>query len=376
MEAVVARWHTLIVVGTRPELIKLAPVIDECRRRETLRVTVCFTGQHVELVAPVAEYFGVVPDVCDCMESVDSLATCAARMLAAMDAQLAQFKPDCVVAQGDTTSVLCAALAAFYRRVPLVHVEAGLRTHNLAAPWPEEMNRRVATLAATLHCAPTPKAVQNLLAEGVPSTDIDLTGNTVIDALLATVRRERDRSRYWAAKHAMLGSRRMVLITGHRRENHGDGLRSVCAAIQRLALFYRDVVFLYVLHPNPQVCGPVTEYLAGRENIYLLRPVRYPEFVWLMDRSTLIITDSGGVQEEAPSLAKPVLVTRESTERPESVACGIAKLVGTDVDTILNEVSKLLDGNGKLAEAVKNPYGDGKAAGRVVDAISRRFSLD
>jgi UDP-N-acetylglucosamine 2-epimerase (non-hydrolysing) len=366
-----ARLHALVAVGTRPEVIKLAPVIAECRRRQNeIRLTVCLSGQHRELVQPTAEYFGIAPDIdLGVMVEGQSLAALTARLLTSLDSIIGQHAPDCAIAQGDTTTVLCTALAAFYRRVPLVHVEAGLRTGDLSAPWPEEMNRRVTTLATFLHCAPTKGAQRNLLAEGVASERIVVTGNTVIDALLATVRRERGNAAHWAAKYPMLGSRRMVLITGHRRENHGAGLVAICAAILELAKRYREVAFLLPVHPNPHVRQAVLAGLSNGENIFLLPPVAYPEFVWLMDRSSLIITDSGGVQEEAPSLGKPVLVTRASTERPESLDCGAAKLVATNVDALLCEASKVLDGSSKWAEARRNPYGDGSAAKRIVDAM-------
>jgi UDP-N-acetylglucosamine 2-epimerase (non-hydrolysing) len=376
VEAVVARLHVATVLGTRPEAIKLAPVIAELRRRTSeFRSTVCFTGQHDELFWPIARYFDISPDVeLEGGKRGATIAESAARMLAGLDALLDRLVPDCVLAQGDTTSVLATALAAFYRRMPFVHVEAGLRTGNLAAPWPEEMNRRVATLATTLHCAPTPRAVQNLLAEGVADGDIVLTGNTVVDALLATVRRERNNRELWAGKYAMLGSRPMVLVTGHRRENQGAGLRAVCQAIRTLSEQCPNVAFLYPVHANPQVQQPVAELLGGRANVYQLPPVGYPEFVWLMDRSTLIVTDSGGVQEEAPSLGRPLLITRTCTERNEAVECGTAVLVGTDSEKIAVEARRILDGERKLSDAVKNPYGDGSAARRIVDALAQRFS--
>jgi UDP-N-acetylglucosamine 2-epimerase (non-hydrolysing) len=372
----VARLHVVVVLGTRPEAIKLAPVIEELRRRPaTFRVTICFTGQHEELLRPIAEYFGIVPDVdLKCLVRGDSLAAGAARVLTAVDGALAESAPDCVVVQGDTTTVVCAALAAFYRQVPLVHVEAGLRTYDLNAPWPEELNRRVATLTAWLHCAPTPGAVASLRAEGVAAERIVMTGNTVVDALLATLRRERENHVFWEAKYPRLKSRPMVLITGHRRENHGQGVLSLCSAINMLSERYPNTMFFFPVHPNPRVCEPVRRILRMRENLCLSPPVTYPEFVWLMDRSTFIITDSGGVQEEAPSLAKPVLVTRESTERPEAVACGVAKLVGADADAIVSEARKILDGEAKLAEAIRNPYGDGRAAERIVEAMMRQLS--
>lgn len=376
MAALMARLHVLVVLGTRPEAIKLAPVIAECRRRQDeFRLTICFSGQHRELVAPVADYFGIEPDVdLASMSCGQSLADLTAALIAGLDGVIGRLAPDCVVAQGDTTTVLATALAAFYRRAPLVHVEAGLRTGDFSAPWPEELNRRVAALAACLHCAPTPGAARNLLAEGIPASRIVVTGNTVIDALLATVRRERTNARQWAAKYPMLDSRRMVLVTGHRRENLGEGLKAICAAVRTLAERFKNVAFVYPVHLNPQVRDPVRHYLADRENIHLLPPIAYPEFVWLMDRSSLVITDSGGVQEEAPSLGKPVLVTRASTERPEAIACGRAALVGTNIKAIVNRASELLNADTAAAEVTESPFGDGQAARRIVDAIACRFS--
>lgn len=363
-----ARLQVLVVFGTRPEAIKLAPVIAECRRRaDEVAVTVCATGQHQELVRPIVEYFGIYPDIdLAMMEPGQTLAKLTARMLDALDGAFSRLMPDCVVAQGDTTTVLCAALSAFYRRIPLVHVEAGLRSGTLSAPWPEELNRRIATLGAALHCAPTQQAADNLRAEQVPAGDVFLTGNTVIDALLQTVQRERGNGQLWKSKHAALGDRRAVLITAHRRENHGDGLRDLCAAIVLLAERFPDVEFVYPVHPNPQVCGPVARLLAGRSNIHLIAPVAYAEFVWLMDRATLIITDSGGVQEEGPSLGKPVLVTRDCTERPEAVACGLARLVGANTDRIVDGAREILEGRWRASAGVHNPYGDGRAAERIV----------
>lgn len=369
-----ATLHALVVFGTRPEAIKLAPVIAECRRRaDEITTTVCFTGQHRELVLPLAKYFHISPDIeFAAMRPGQSLTQLAARLLRDLDSVLASAKPDCVVAQGDTTTVLCAALAAFYHRVTLVHVEAGLRGGDLEAPWPEEFNRRVATLATALHCAPTQGAARNLLAEGVPSHAVYLTGNTVIDALLQTVERERANGSCWARKYRALGDRRVVLVTGHRRENQGQGLCAVCAAVGLLAGRFPDVEFVYPVHPNPQVYEPVRRMLAGRANIHLVPPVTYPEFVWMMDRSTFIITDSGGIQEEAPSLGKPVLVTRDQTERPEAVARGFARLVGTDTNRIVHEATALLEGRRRLRCNVNNPFGDGRAAERVVELMVER----
>jgi UDP-N-acetylglucosamine 2-epimerase (non-hydrolysing) len=373
----VAKLRILLTFGTRPEAIKMAPVVLECSRRtDTIEPIVCVSGQHREMLAQVTNYFGIRHDVdLDLMTPGQTLAAFMARCLTGLDDVLARFQPDCLVAQGDTTTVMAAALAAFYRHVPFVHVEAGLRTGNLQAPWPEEMNRRIATLATTLHCAPTRWAADNLLVEGVAADAIHVTGNTVIDALLATAERERANTEHWQSAYSFLGHRRLVLITGHRRESFGEGFQRICQAIRRLADQYPEVVFLYPVHLNPLVSGPVRTCLGGQQNIYLTPPVSYPEFVWLMDRSTLILTDSGGVQEEAPSLGKPVLVMRDTTERPEAIEAGVAELVGTSVEKIVRSVSSLLTGPAECSRrrTLNNPYGDGHAAERIVDLVVERF---
>jgi UDP-N-acetylglucosamine 2-epimerase (non-hydrolysing) len=366
----VGKFRPLLLFGTRPEAIKMAPVVHECLRRAgEVAPIVGLTGQHRELLSQVVDYFAIQPDYdLALMRPRQSLADLTGRCLRALDAVLAESRPDCVVAQGDTTTVLAASMAAFYRHVPFMHVEAGLRTGSLQAPWPEEFNRRVASLTAALHFAPTPRAAANLLAEGVPADLVHVTGNPVIDALLWTVRRERGNRRGRQRQFAQLGRRRVVLITGHRRESFGEGLANVCAAIAALSERFREVEFVYPVHLNPNVQGPVRRILGGRPNVHLLPPVSYPEFVWLMDRSTLILTDSGGVQEEAPSLRKPVLVTRDVTERPEAVEAGMAELVGTSQETIVDRVALLLTDAAAYArrQTDANPYGDGKAARRIV----------
>jgi len=285
-----------------------------------------------------------------------------------LDEVLLRYTPDCVVAQGDTTTVLAAALAAFYRRIPLVHVEAGLRTHNLLAPWPEELNRRIASIATSVHCAPTVRAADALKAEGMPASTVHVTGNTVIDALQETLKREMRNVEQWRRKYTGLGDRQVILITGHRRESFGPGLRNICQAVAKLARRFTTCEFVYPIHLNPNVREPVRGILLGTKNIHLLPPVTYPEFVWLMHRSTLILTDSGGVQEEAPSLGKPVLVMRETTERPEAIEAGAARLVGTSVERIFKEVTLLLTDPASYAasQVSQNLYGDGCAAQRIV----------
>ncbi|HVC94386.1 MAG TPA: UDP-N-acetylglucosamine 2-epimerase (non-hydrolyzing) [Pirellulales bacterium] len=373
------RLRTLLTFGTRPEAIKMAPLVQECRRRvDRIEPIVCVTGQHREMLAQVTDYFGIVPDVdLALMRPNQSLAELTSRCLTGLDEVLDRYQPDCVVAQGDTTTVMAASLAAFYRRIPFVHVEAGLRTFDMQSPWTEEMNRRVAGLVAALHCAPTRRAADNLLAERVPAETVHVTGNTVIDALLWTVDRERGRDAVWRRKYATLGERRMVLVTGHRRENFGGGMESLCRAIATLAKRFANVEFVYPVHLNPNVREPVHRLLAGPGNVHLVEPAPYPEFVWLMDRSTLILTDSGGVQEEAPSLKKPVLVMRDTTERPEALEAGAVELVGTAAVKIISRVSLLLSDPAayRSRQLDANPYGDGRAAQRIVDLMLQRIAV-
>ena len=286
----------LLVLGTRPEAIKMAPVIRECQQRDGIEPIVCFTGQHREMVAQVAEYFGIAADVdLDLMRPNQTLASLTSRCIDGLDEAVRHHAPDCIVGQGDTTTVMAASMVAFYHRIPFVHVEAGLRTGDMYAPWPEEFNRRVASLVAGLHCAPTQKSAENLRFEGVSPQQIHVTGNTVIDALLWAIERERDNSEHWAARYPQLCRSRMVLITGHRRENFGDGFSNICHAIAHLAEQFADVDFVYPVHLNPNVSGPVNGALGGLQNVHLVPPASYPEFVWLMDRADLILTDSGGV---------------------------------------------------------------------------------
>ncbi len=365
----------MFVIGTRPEAIKLSPVVLACARCDGIaRTTVCTTGQHREMLSPVMEYFGVAAEVdLALMQPNQTLADLTARALRGVRGALVDLRPDCVVVQGDTTTAMAAALAAFYEQVPLVHVEAGLRTGNLLAPWPEELNRRIVTLAAGLHCAPTQRAANALTAEGVSPARIHLTGNTVVDALMWTLARERQNDAHWRQKHVELGDAPLVLITGHRRENFGGGLERLCQALLQLSTQFPATQFLYPVHLNPNVQGPVRAALSGRANVHLAPPAAYPEFVWLMDRAALILTDSGGVQEEAPSLGTPVLVMRDATERPEALASGLVELVGTSVERIVERTGKLLAGPSSQARrSAANPYGDGRAAERIVQLIVER----
>jgi UDP-N-acetylglucosamine 2-epimerase (non-hydrolysing) len=365
------RRRVLIVVGTRPEAVKLAPVIRALRECSAeFETIVCLSGQHRELLAPLVEYFDLRPDVdLSDAEPHRSLSELAGRCLQRLDDELARRSPDWVVVQGDTTTAAAAAMAAFYRQVRVVHVEAGLRTGNLAGPFPEEFNRRVVALAAALHCAPTERAAANLRAEGIADERIVVTGNTAIDALLWTVAKQSSECGMRNAE----SDARTVLITAHRRENIGPGLANICEAVRRLATAYPDHRFLWPVHPNPLVESPIRAALEDLANVELVPPCDYPQFVAWMSRTVLILTDSGGVQEEAPSLRKPVLVLRSETERPEGVEAGCAELVGTDVERIVDRAAHYLDAvrRGELRPQVANPYGDGHAAERIVAALRR-----
>lgn len=375
-ERTLNRLRVLLVMGTRPEAIKMAPVVSACKARSAeIEPIVCFTGQHREMLAQVADYFQIKADInLDLMRPNQTLSSLTARCLEQLDRTLNTYEPDCVVAQGDTTTVMVASLVSFYHRLPFVHVEAGLRTGNILSPWPEELNRCVAGLTASLHCAPTEDAANHLRTAGVTEENILVTGNTVIDALLNTVERERTRSEFWERQFPMLAGGRMVLITGHRRENFGQGMENICQAITTLATSFPEVDFVYPVHLNPNVRNVVERRLRGRENLHLIEPQAYPAFVWLMDRSSLILTDSGGVQEEAPSLRKPVVVMRDTTERPEAVAAGAAELVGTSPEAIATSVSDLLENPEWYAarQIEHNPYGDGTASRQIVQAMLDR----
>lgn len=362
---------TLIVFGTRPEAIKMAPVVKELQRRnDRFEVHICVTGQHREMLDQVLDIFDIIPDYdLNVMQSGQDLYDISSRILLGMREVLSEIKPDLVLVHGDTSTSTFAALAAFYQQIPVGHVEAGLRTGNIYSPWPEEMNRQLNGRLCTWHFAPTEYARQNLMAEGINAEHIAVTGNTVIDAL------------HWVAasgkaKAPQFGrdeSRRMVLITGHRRENFGDGMKHICQAINALAEWFKDIDFVYPIHLNPNIHIPVHEIVDGNlRNIYLLEPLNYLEFVGMMKQCTLVLTDSGGIQEEAPAFGKPVLVMRDTTERPEAVGAGTARLVGTNKETIVAAVSELLtnaDAYHAMAHAA-NPFGDGHAAERIADFIA------
>jgi UDP-N-acetylglucosamine 2-epimerase len=363
-----------IVVGTRPELIKIMPVLLALRARAGFAPTLVVTAQHREMADQTCAAFGIEPDVdLDLMRPEQTPAEVAARVTAAVQATLARSRPEAVLVHGDTTTCLAAALAAFYERVPVGHVEAGLRTYDLSAPWPEEMNRRLTDPLCRWCFAPTERAAANLRAERIPAENVFLTGNTVVDALLLALRRVRERPpAIPGLPDSLLAGRRLVLVTGHRRESFGAPLRELCAGLREIARRHPDVAVVYPVHLNPNVLGPVNETLGGAERIHLLAPLDYLAFVALLERATLIVTDSGGIQEEAPTLRKPVLVTREATERPEAVERGLARLVGTSRERLVAEASRLLEDPAAYAAmtAGSNPYGDGRAAERIVDVLA------
>lgn len=367
-----------VILGTRPEAIKLAPVILALKSHTHLTCRVCVTAQHRQMLDQVLDIFGIVPDVdLNLMQPGQTLGGLTARAIAAMDQYLSEEKPDAVLVQGDTTTVLCGALAAFYHKIPIGHVEAGLRTGNMSSPWPEEANRVLTTRLARWHFAPTEMNRQNLLREGISDDHIFVTGNTVIDALFLALRKAKEVPPRILGlpgeSIACLGGKRMVLITGHRRENFGDGFENICHAIAELAASFPDVEFIYPVHLNPNVREPVQRILGTHvaPNIYLIEPQGYLQFVTLMNRANLILTDSGGVQEEAPSLGKPVLVMRDTTERPEAVLAGTVRLIGVSRTRIVGEVAALLtktETNNAMSRK-HNPYGDGMSSKRIVEQM-------
>lgn len=378
----------MLVFGTRPEAIKMAPLVKEFQKYpEKFETIVCVTGQHREMLDQVLHIFEIVPDYdLNIMKQGQDLYDVTARVLMGMRDVLKEAQPDVVLVHGDTTTSMAAALAAFYQQIPVGHVEAGLRTHNIYSPWPEEMNRQITGRIATYHFAPTPLSKQNLLAEGVKEEHIYVTGNTVIDALYMIVdkikkNKELDTELEGLLKRAgydvnrLAGEKKLVLITGHRRENFGVGFIHMCTAIKDLTQKYPDVDFVYPMHLNPNVRKPIHEVfgedLSNLGNMFFIEPLEYLSFVYLMEKSTIVLTDSGGIQEEAPGLGKPVLVMRDTTERPEALEAGTVKLVGTDYDKIVVEVSTLLDNQEyyeKMSKAV-NPYGDGLACNRIIKIL-------
>ena len=380
----------MLVFGTRPEAIKMAPLVKEFQRRSSeFETIVCVTGQHREMLDQVLRIFEITPDYdLNIMKQGQDLYDVTSRVLLGMRDVLREAKPDVVLVHGDTTTSTAAALAAFYQQIPVGHVEAGLRTHNIYSPWPEEMNRQITGRIATYHFSPTSLSRQNLLDEGVLDIKITVTGNTVIDALywvVGKIKSSEQLSNDLSATlldagydtHRLSDGRKLVLITGHRRENFGDGFIQMCTAIKDLTQKYPQVDFVYPMHLNPNVRKPIHEVfgedLSGLGNMFFIEPLEYLSFVYLMEKSTIVLTDSGGIQEEAPGLGKPVLVMRDTTERPEALSAGTVHLVGTDYDKIVSEVSMLLDDTAcyeRMSKAV-NPYGDGKACQRIIDVLSK-----
>lgn len=376
----------MLVFGTRPEAIKMAPLVKEFQNHPAeFETIVCVTGQHREMLDQVLRIFEITPDFdLNIMKQGQDLYDVTARVLTGMRDVLREARPDVVLVHGDTTTSTAAALAAFYQQIAVGHVEAGLRTHNIYSPWPEEMNRQLTSRMATFNFAPTPLSRENLLAEGIDEAKITVTGNTVIDALYWVVNKIKSAPGFNAeisdrlreAGYDVDRNRRIVLITGHRRENFGDGFISMCSAIKLLTEKYPEVDFVYPMHLNPNVRKPIHEVfgndLSNLGNMFFIEPLEYLSFVYLMEKSTIVLTDSGGIQEEAPGLGKPVLVMRDTTERPEALSAGTVRLVGTDRSKIIGEVSKLLDDSAHYAamsQAV-NPYGDGRACSRIVAALA------
>jgi UDP-N-acetylglucosamine 2-epimerase (non-hydrolysing) len=369
------RKKMLFCFGTRPEAIKLAPVIEEFSKRSRFDVRVCVTSQHREMLDQVIDLFGITPDYdLDLMRPDQTLEKLTGAVVASMCEILAEERPDCVIVQGDTTTTFACSLAAYYKRISVVHVEAGLRTYNKFAPFPEEMNRQMTSRLADWHFSPTMRASKALRREGVPRKQIFMVGNTVIDALLSVVEKARANDGVFRQRlNTIAYAKRILLVTGHRRENFGRGLRDICHALRLLAETDPRLDVVYPVHRNPNVQEPVRKLLSGVSNIHLIPPQDYLTFVWLLDRSHIVLTDSGGVQEEAPSLGKPVLVTRDNTERPEAVEAGVARLVGTDPGKIVAEVQQLLHDERayKAMSRAQNPYGDGTSSRQIADVLVR-----
>ena len=382
----------MLVFGTRPEAIKMAPLVKEFQKQpKRVETVVCVTGQHREMLDQVLKIFDIKPDYdLNIMKQGQDLYDVTARVLTGMRDVLKEVKPDVVLVHGDTTTSTAAALAAFYQQIPVGHVEAGLRTHNIYSPWPEEMNRLLTGRLATYHFSPTPLSRNNLIKESVDDRNIIITGNTVIDApywVLDKIKNNKELdneledilSKAGYDVNRLNNGKKLVLITGHRRENFGDGFINMCTAIKDLTVKYPDLDFVYPMHLNPNVRKPIHEVfgenLSGLKNMFFIEPLEYLSFVYLMEKSSIVLTDSGGIQEEAPGLGKPVLVMRDTTERPEALDAGTVKLVGTDYNKIVNEVSSLIDDKAayeKMSKAV-NPYGDGLACGRIVNALLYRI---
>jgi UDP-N-acetylglucosamine 2-epimerase (non-hydrolysing) len=372
----------LITFGTRPEAIKLAPLVLAFKQAADFAVTVCVTAQHRKMLDQVLAFFGIAPDYdLDLMQNDQTLFDLTSDVLLHVKTVLEDAAPDYVFIQGDTTTAFAVALSSFYYRIPVCHVEAGLRTNNIYSPFPEEMNRQLASRICRFHFAPTQRAQQNLQAEHIPEEAILVTGNTVIDALFEARKRLRPDS---AAIRVLKKEidfdsgnyRRRIVVTGHRRENFGEGLENLCRALKALAREHPDVQIVYPVHLNPNVQKPVYSLLGGIDNIRLLEPLDYESFIWLMDTAYCIITDSGGIQEEAPALGKPVLLIRDTTERPEAIEAGTVKMIGTSTERIIAETNRLLQDSRVYEQmsAARNPYGDGRACERIISFMRKRLS--
>jgi UDP-N-acetylglucosamine 2-epimerase (non-hydrolysing) len=364
--------RVLVVLGTRPEAVKLAPVIRQLRLSSSVQCLVCSTGQHRQMLDQVLTIFGLQPDYdLNIMRPGQTLTDITCATLSSLEGLLQRERPDIVVVQGDTTTAFAASLAAFYQRLPIAHVEAGLRTHCKYSPFPEEMNRALADRLADFLFAPTEQARENLLREGFAAERIFVTGNTVVDALQWMSQELRHYQPPQELAQLADGQCRLILVTGHRRESFGSGFEQICLALRQIARAFPDVRIVYPVHLNPHVREPVFRLLQGLERVHLIDPLPYPDFIWLMMRSYLILTDSGGVQEEAPALGKPVLVMRETTERPEGIQAGVARLVGVQSESIFAAARELLADQGAYAAMARatNPYGDGHAAERIVGVL-------
>lgn len=364
----------LIIFGTRPEAIKMAPLVKEFKKNDDFETKVCVTAQHREMLDQVLDFFEIKPDYdLDLMKPNQNLFSLTADIITELKPVLEEFQPDYVYVHGDTSTSSIAGLAAFYAGAKVCHVEAGLRTHNKWSPFPEEMNRQLTGRLADFHFAPTQQSYENLIKENIKPEDIIVTGNTVIDALLDSAEKVQSiqNKEIDYLKTIVDTSKKLILVTGHRRENHGQGFINICEALKKIALQHPDVQIIYPVHLNPNVQKPVKEILSDISNIQLIDPLAYPAFVWLMTQSYMIVTDSGGVQEEAPSLGKPVLVMRDTTERPEAVEAGTVILVGTDKNKIVSEAQSLLTDQSRYEQmsGLHNPYGDGKACARIAEFI-------
>jgi UDP-N-acetylglucosamine 2-epimerase (non-hydrolysing) len=367
----------LTVFGTRPEAIKMAPLVHSLNNNHTFDAKVCVTAQHREMLDQVLELFDIKPDFdLNIMKPGQTLHNITSSILIGLKPILEDFNPDVVLVHGDTTTTFAASLASYYQQIKVGHVEAGLRTGNIYSPWPEEANRKLTGGIANYHFAPTQGSKDNLLREGISESNITVTGNTVIDALL-WVKKKLNEDKLLSKKldsdfNYLDSNKKLILVTGHRRESFGGGFERICEALNQIANLNPDIQVLYPVHLNPNVQEPVNRILKNNKNIFLIEPQQYLPFCYLMNRSTIILTDSGGIQEEAPSLGKPVLVMRETTERPEAVSAGTVKLVGTDVDTIVEQASMLLKNPNdyKLMSKAHNPYGDGLACGRILDFLN------